>query len=618
MLALGISPLDKDSTVSLVENGKVLFAAGEERFTREKLQGGFPSEALHAGLQFTGISLEDIDLVAYPFFDWKKETQLFTKNLKDESKFLDDAPIGEVREQIEKALARVPKQRDSIPGLSDPNEKKQKSLAHRVFYKLAGPEGVLSRNIARRSSRSWGRDAMTYHKEWQDDLVENLNGLGLLNKLHRYDHHLSHAAGAYFASGFDRALVVTLDGYGSGLAGSVSIGEGTRVRRIHGVEYPHSLGTFYESVTSSLGFTPPRHEGKIVGLAAYGEPKILMDLVFSRFYQEPGNFRIIESNNIYFSRLLSTLFPKIDVAVAYQSVLEAVAVNYVQHYVQQTGIDTVALAGGIIANVKVNQRNFEIPVVTRIFIYPNMGDGGCGTGAAFLASRKYLSTRDPYQTVYFGPDYSEEEILSALNSAGLTFERHEAIEPLIAKLIYEGNVVARFNGRMEYGPRALGNRSILYHASEPEVNQWLNQRLGRTEFMPFAPATLFEGRHRCYRNIDEAEWAAQFMTITFNCTDFMKETCPAAVHVDGTARPQLVRREANSSYYQVLQEYFRMSGIPSVINTSFNMHEEPIVNSPRDAIRAFLQGNLDYLAIRNFLVRHPHGVGTERNQVKRH
>ncbi|MCH7615490.1 MAG: carbamoyltransferase, partial [Nitrospinae bacterium] len=347
-------------------------------------------------------------------------------------------------------------------------------------------------------------------------------------------------------------------------------------------------------------------------------PKILMDLVFSRFYQEPGNFRIIESNNIYFSRFLSTLFPKIDVAAAYQAVLESVAVNYVQHYVQQTGIDTVVLAGGVIANVKVNQRIFEIPGVTRIFIYPNMGDGGCGTGAAFLASRKYLGKRDPYQTVYFGPDYSEEEILSALNSAGLLFERYESIEPLIAKLIHEGNVVARFNGRMEYGPRALGNRSILYHASEPEVNQWLNQRLGRTEFMPFAPATLFEERHRCYRNIDGAEGAAQFMTITFNCTDFMKETCPAAVHVDGTARPQLVRRETSSSYYQVLQEYFKLSGIPSIINTSFNMHEEPIVNSPGDAIRAFLQGNLDFLAIGKFMVRHPNRMGTAKNQVNGH
>jgi carbamoyltransferase len=158
---------------------------------------------------------------------------------------------------------------------------------------------------------------------------------------------------------------------------------------------------------------------------------------------------------------------------------------------------------------------------------------------------------------------------------------------------------------MEYGPRALGNRSILYRATEPEVNQWLNQRLGRTEFMPFAPATLFEERHRCYNNIDGADHAAQFMTITFNCTDFMKHTCPAAVHVDGTARPQLIREEANPSFHRIVREYYQLSEIPSVINTSFNMHEEPIVNSPADAIRAFLQGNLDYLAIGDFLVRHP-------------
>jgi carbamoyltransferase len=179
------------------------------------------------------------------------------------------------------------------------------------------------------------------------------------------------------------------------------------------------------------------------------------------------------------------------------------------------------------------------------------------------------------------------------------------IEPVVARLIHEGSVVARFNGRMEYGPRALGNRSILYRASEPEVNQWLNQRLGRTEFMPFAPATLYEERGRCYKNIDGAELSAQFMTLTFDCTDFMKRTCPAAVHVDGTARPQLVTEATNPSFHCILKEYYRLSRVPSVINTSFNMHEEPIVNSPRDAIRAFLQGNLDYLAIGNLLVEHP-------------
>ncbi|MFB3115090.1 MAG: carbamoyltransferase C-terminal domain-containing protein, partial [Nitrospirales bacterium] len=294
-----------------------------------------------------------------------------------------------------------------------------------------------------------------------------------------------------------------------------------------------------------------------------------------------------------------------DVAAAYQHVLEIVATAYIHHYVEQTEIDTVVLAGGVIANVKLNQRIFEIPGVNHIFVDPNMGDGGCGTGAAFLACRQNLKKRDPFQNVYFGPDYSDENITKELQAAGLEYQHLQPIEPAVAKLIHEGKVVARFNGRMEYGPRALGNRSILYRASEPEVNQWLNQRLGRTEFMPFAPVTLYEERNRCYYNMEGAEYTSQFMTLTFNCTDFMKQTCPAAVHVDGTARPQLVREEGNPSYYRILKEYFQLSGVPSVINTSFNMHEEPIVNTPHDAIRAFLQGNLDYLAIGDFLVEHP-------------
>jgi carbamoyltransferase len=605
MIVLGISPLDKDSTVSFVVDGQVVFAAGEERFTRNKLQDGFPTEAFEAGLKHTGIRLRDINVVAYPFFDWQRETELFNKNIQDERKFLDGALRENTCGQIEAALAKVPLRTQMIPGLGNPNEKMEKPFIHKIFYRLAGVESVVSRNMARRGSDTWSQGAMKYHKVWQDDLEENLTELGLQHKLKRFDHHLAHSAAAYFASGLERALIVTLDGYGSGLAGSVCVGEGTRIRRIHKLEYPHSLGAFYESVTSSLGFKPSRHEGKIVGLAAYGDPEILLDTLLSRFDQKPGNFRIRESNNIYFSRHLATLFPKIDVAAAYQRALEIVAAKYIRHYVRQTGIDAVVFAGGVAANVKLNQRIFEIPEVNRIFIYPNMGDGGCGTGAAFLASREILRDREAYQTVYFGPDYGNEVIVQELRTAGLAFQQITPIEPVIAKLIHEGNVVARFNGRMEYGPRALGNRSILYRASEPEVNQWLNQRLGRTEFMPFAPVTLFEERHRCYKNVNGAESAAQFMTITLDCTDYMRRTSQAAVHIDGTARPQLIREEANPSYYRILRDYYRLSGIPSVINTSFNMHEEPIVNSPGDAIRAFLQGNLDYLAMGDFLVRHP-------------
>jgi len=245
--------------------------------------------------------------------------------------------------------------------------------------------------------------------------------------------------------------------------------------------------------------------------------------------------------------------------------------------------------------------------VQKIFIHPNMGDGGCGTGAAFAAfptaARAQFNRAIP--NVFLGPCFSEQQIAAALSSAQLPFTKYSPIEPRIASLIAAGKVVARFAGRMEYGPRALGNRSILYHAKEPAVNQWLNQRLGRTEFMPFAPATLYEKRHDCYKNVDGGEHAATFMTLTFDCTDSMKRDSPAAVHVDGTARPQLVSETSNPSFYKVLSEYYRITGIPSVINTSFNMHEEPIVCTPEDAIRAFLQGNLDYLAIGDFLVEHP-------------
>ena len=184
----------------------------------------------------------------------------------------------------------------------------------------------------------------------------------------------------------------------------------------------------------------------------------------------------------------------------------------------------------------------------------------------------------------------------------MSFEKPLNLEKRIAELLTSGKIVAHFNGRMEYGPRALGNRTIMYHAKDPDVNLWLNTQLGRTEFMPFAPATLYEERERCYKNIQGAEHTAQFMTITFDCTDFMLEHCPAAVHVDGTARPQLVAQEANPRFYNIIKEYHKLTGNPSIINTSFNMHEEPIVCTPKDAVRAFVLGNLHYLAIGNYLV----------------
>jgi carbamoyltransferase len=605
MKVLAISPLDKDSTVTLLDEGRVTFAAAEERFTRVKLQDGFPWRALAAAFEATRTDPAEIDLVVYPFLSWEEETRLFERNLADEREFLDESAEFGMNGLLKEAKDRVPVRSGAIPGLQDPNERMTKGIAKTLAYRVLASDSIISRNVAKRESGQWGREASAFHRKWQQDLESGLQEIGLSAKLKRVEHHLSHAANAYYTSGFDDALIVTLDGYGSGLAGSVSEGRDGVITRIHGVEYPHSLGTFYESVTSGLGFKPSRHEGKIVGLAAYGDPQVLSDVLLARFRQENGGFRIIESNNPFFARWLATQFPKIDVAAAYQHVLEVVASRYVSHHLGKTGLRNLVLSGGVVANVKLNQRLRNLSGVDKIFIHPNMGDGGCGTGAALLEFKETDHIREPLNDVFWGPGFSAADIVEALNRSQLPFTRYEPIEPKIAALIAAGKVVARFNGRMEYGPRALGNRSILYHAKEPAVNQWLNQRLGRTEFMPFAPATLYEHRHKCYLNIDGGDYAAKFMTITFDCTDAMKRDSPAAVHVDGTARPQLVSETSNPSFYAILKEYHQLTGIPSLINTSFNMHEEPIVCTPDDAIRAFLQGNLDYLAIGEFLVAHP-------------
>lgn len=604
MKVLGISPLDKDASASLVEDGRILFASGEERYTRKKQHSGFPHKAIAAALEATGTSLDEIDLVAYAFLPWEKEANHIERAFAQEREAASRFPLPSVGGLLREAASKVPHRTDPIHGLNSPNQRMEKGLLKNLFYKFAGTSPFFA-NIANESAcRKWAEEATRDHKKWHAELEAGLEGLGLLGKLKRYEHHLSHAANAYLASGEERALVVTLDGYGSGLAGSVSLGAGGKLQRLHNLPYPYSLGTLYECVTSSLGFRPDRHAGKIVGLAAYGDPEILSPALLSRIEQPAGDFSLHQNLNVYFSRHLASHFPMVDVAAAYQHVLEVVACGLVKHWVKETGCDTVVLSGGVTANVKMNQRIHEVQGVEKLFVYPNMGDGGCGSGLAMFESWPG-GVAPRFETAYLGPEYSRDEIVAALDEAGLTYAEPDDLASEVAKRIHTGEVVARFDGRMEYGPRSLGNRSVLYHAREPEVNNWLNKRLGRTEFMPFAPVTIWEERERCYKNLAGAEEAAEFMTVTFDCTDWMIENCPAAVHVDGTARPQLVKREMNPGYYDILTAYHKLSGVPCLINTSFNMHEEPIVCTPQDAIRAFLLGNLHGLAIGPFFVEHP-------------
>jgi carbamoyltransferase len=368
---------------------------------------------------------------------------------------------------------------------------------------------------------------------------------------------------------------------------------------------------FYSYVTQICGFKAGKHEGKITGLAAYGKPsysEILRRLII--YYN--GVFKNV--GGVFFFSALKTLkgllpmtFSKEDLACSIQQYTEEMVIEYIRHWVRITGKTDIALAGGLFANVKINQKIHEMSEISSIFIHQGMSDEGIGVGASlalyYSITGRNMKRKTCMNHVYLGPEFPNDQIKKELDSEGLTYEFNEDIEKKIARLLATGYVVARFNGRMEYGPRALGNRSILYQTLDPTVNDWLNKCLVRTEFMPFAPATLIEDTEKCYIGVNGAKDTSRFMTITFDCTKWMKDNCPGVVHIDGTARPQLVDKNDNLSFYRIIEEYKKITGLGSIINTSYNMHEEPIVCTPKDAIRAFMLGHLDYLAIGNYLIK---------------
>lgn len=563
MNILGISEIDNDAGAVLLKDAQVVCAANEERFSRVKQHAGFPHRAIEWILQYSGLSLNDIDAIAIAKADPSVNPDVFYR----------------VRELLLKY--DYFSKEDPAPFWA--------KLLNLLIHKF--------RNAPRSIQ---GAEKMSLEiREWA---AKN----NCEKKLVRIPHHYSHAASAYWASGFDRALAVTIDGQGEGVTSQIYLVESGEFKLLKETLVPDSLGVFYAAVTKALGFIPARHEGKVTGLAAYAkpDPQLLAEIRKLAFSTKDGSFRAPSIYGSYLKILwLAKQFGREQMAACFQQVLEEVAVEYVQYYVQKYNIENIAFAGGVAANVKLNQRIHHIPGIRNIFIFPHMADGGLGFGAAQILYRARSGDKkpSPIRDVYWGPEYSDDEIENVLKKHEVNYKRSPEIESEIAEILTQDKVVAHFYGRMEFGPRALGNRSILYPATNPKVNDWLNTQLKRSEFMPFAPVTLAEHASKCYIGLKGAEFAARFMTVTVDCTEEMKRQSPAVVHVDGTARPQLIIEEINPRYYRILSEYYKRTGIPSLVNTSFNMHEEPIVESPEDAVRSFLQGNLDYLAIGNFL-----------------
>lgn len=293
-----------------------------------------------------------------------------------------------------------------------------------------------------------------------------------------------------------------------------------------------------------------------------------------------------------------------DIAAGLQAYTEKMICGWVQELAGKLNVSKLALAGGVFSNVKLNQRILALPGIENIYVHPNMGDGGLATGAAFeVYARLHGGLRPELGPVYLGTEINRENALQALQKHGVSYEEPENLAQAVARLLADGKVVARAGGQMEYGPRALGNRTVMAPCHDASINQWLNKKFARTEFMPFAPVILQENAKEYFPAWDESHAAARFMTVTYDASDIARKNIPAAVHVDGTARPQVIRREDNPDYYDILREYHAITGVPSVINTSFNMHEEPIVRTAEEAIIAFQAAGLDALVLGPFLVR---------------
>ncbi|MBI4096046.1 MAG: hypothetical protein HY438_04240 [DPANN group archaeon] len=466
-------------------------------------------------------------------------------------------------------------------------------------------------------------------------LIENrtfrayLKGFGIDCPVYYINHHLSHAASAYYTSGWNEATIITMDGTGDGIASAVYTGKDGELREVARTPEKDSPGFFYAKATAAIGFKANDGEGKTMGLACYGNPDILYSefagLIDVRGLKFVGNFggtsyshKIDFTDGKLFARYkydttfqndnpflkYAGKYKNEDIAAAAQKVLEEVAVKITKNAVNFTKLPNVCLAGGVALNVKLNQRIRELGEVEDIFVHPNPGDAGVQTGSALYWCHKLMRERGSFKQwrmehVYYGPDYSDEEIEKEIDNFGLNFERLASAPKTAAELVDSGRVVGWFQGKLEYGPRALGNRSVVADPRIAGMKDRINKYLKKRDwFMPFAPSMMADKKENYLVNAADAP----FMILGFDATEKAEKEIPAVVHVDKTLRPQTVKREYNQEYYDLIHEFEKRTGVSTVLNTSFNKHGLPMIMRPKDAIDHLVWGCVEELIIGNYRV----------------
>ncbi len=592
MRVLGISAFYHDSAAALIEDGHLASAAQEERFTRKKHDSGFPEKAVQFCLDRAGIKMADIDYVAFY-----------------------DKPFLKFERLLETYLAYAPRGFNSF----------------RMAMPLWLKEKLFQKMLLRDEMKKWEPDF-----DWQKRLLFG-------------EHHQSHAASAFFPSPFEEAAVLTMDGVGEWATTSLGYGKGNSLEMLKELHFPHSLGLLYSAFTYYTGFKVNSGEYKVMGLAPYGEPRF-KDLILDKIVdlKEDGTFRLDQSYFDYCTglRMTNDKFAGVfgikrrtpeeeltqvhmDLAASVQAVTEEIVLRLGRSVRKETGARNICLAGGVALNCVANGKLLRENVFDNIWVQPAAGDAGGAVGAAFAAyhgfmgqPRKLNGHMDGMAGSYLGPEYTDDEIAERLTAVGARLTRldHAQMIDQTAQALADSKAVGWMQGRMEFGPRSLGARSILGDARSPSMQKTLNLKVKyRESFRPFAPAVLREDlgkyfdiktdspymlmvapvnedRRRAMTPAEEALFGIDKLNVP-------RSDIPAVTHVDYSARIQTVHKETNPAFHELLEAFKAKTGCSVLVNTSFNVRGEPIVCTPEDAFRCFMGSEIEVLVVGNCLLR---------------
>lgn len=573
MVILGLNAYHADSSAAIFVNGKLIAAAEEERFTRVKHWAGFPVKAIEFCLKEAGVTISQVDYIS----------------------------VGR-----------------------DPKAK----LFHKILY--------LMKSFRKQNSLIF--DRLLNRKKINNIQSEFLKFGGLTKrqikqKLQFVEHHRSHLASAFFASPFEESAILSIDGSGDFTTTMIAIGRGNKIEVLDSIDFPISAGLFYTAFTQFLGFPHYGDEYKVMGLAPYGTPcytnEIMSIINFkdnglfdwdSSYFVNPNEIELGYENNIpTVSKLYSSRFEELfgparsnkdeltqkhkDIASSVQKVCEQLIIHILSNLQKRTGLKNICIAGGVAQNSVANGKILEQTKFTNLYI-PSAGhDAGISMGSALYTYNHVLNNKriDPIYSAYTGSKYTNEEIELFLKSRNIEYEKYddEKLFDIVTDKLIEPGVVGWFNGRAEFGPRALGGRSILADPRNPRAKELLNTKIKRREsFRPFAPSILKEYTSEFFTKVEDVP----FMEKVFPIKNDKQKLIPAVTHVDGTGRLQTVSMTTNPRYYQLIETFRKKTNIPILLNTSFN-ENEPIVNSPDEALDCFLRTNMDMLVLENYIIR---------------